>query len=172
MKCGVSHESILAPLLFIFYVIDLKNAPSLLDPMIFADDTNLFYTLKNMHYRFSEVKKELNNINEWFVANKLSLNIEKTRYSFFHKPNKKDNIPFQLPNLTISNRKIKREESIKFIAMLLHKNVTWKEHLKYIENKCAKNIGFLYKAKHHLSKKCLLALYSVSMFTPILATQI
>ena len=43
--------------------------------------------------------------------------------------------------------------------MLLGGNITWKEHLRYIENKCAKNIGLLYKAKYHLNKKCLLALY-------------
>ena len=43
--------------------------------------------------------------------------------------------------------------------MLLDENITLKEHTKFIENKCAKSIGLLYKAKHHLNKKCLLALY-------------
>ena len=122
----------------------------------FADDTNLFYTHKNIHCLFSDVNKKLTNTNQWFVSNKLSLNVEKTKYSFFHKASKKDNIPLQLPNLTINIRKIKREESIKFIGVLLDENVTWKEHLKFIENKCANNIGLLYKAKHHLKKKCLI----------------
>ena len=114
---------------------------------MFADDTDLFYTHKNTHCLFSDVNEELNNIE---LTNK---------NSFFHKPSKKDNIPLQLPNLTINNRKIKREESIKFLGVLLDENVTWKEHLKYIENKCAKNIGLLYKAKHHLNKKYLVVLY-------------
>ena len=30
-----------------------------------------------------------------------------------------------------------------FLGVLLDENVTWAEHLKYIENKCAKNIGLL-----------------------------
>ena len=167
VKCGVPQGSILAPLLFLLYVKDLKNVSSLLDPIIFADHTNLFYIHKNIHCLFSDVNKELININEWFVANKLSLNVEKTKYSFFHKPSKKDNIPLQLPNLTINNCKIKREESIKFLGVLLDENVTWKEHLKYIENKCAKNIVSLHKAKHHLNKKCLLALYYSHVYTYI-----
>ena len=71
-------------------------------------------THKSIHYLFSDVNKELNNINQWFAANKPSLHIEKSKYSFFHKRSKKDNIPLRLPNSAINNRKIKREESIKF----------------------------------------------------------
>ena len=102
---------------------------------MFADNANLFYTHKNIHCLFLDVKKELININEFFAANKLSLNVEKTKYYFFHKPSKKDNFPLQLPSLTINNRKIKGEESSKFIGVLLDESVTWKEHLKFIENK-------------------------------------
>ena len=89
---------------------------------MFADDTNLFYNHKNIHCLFSDVNKELTNINKWFVAKKLSLNVAKTKYSSFHKPSKKDNVLPQLPNLTINNRKIKREESIKFLGVLLDEN--------------------------------------------------
>ena len=56
----------------------------------------------------------MTNINKWFVAYKLTLNVKKNKYSFLHKPSKKENIPLLSPNLTISNHKIKREESIKF----------------------------------------------------------
>ena len=126
---------------------------------MFADDKNFFYSYKNLHFLFFDVNKELTNINEWFVSNKLSPNAEKTKYSFSHKPSRKGNIPLQLPNLPINNRKIKREESIIFLPVLLDENVTWKEHLKFIESKPAKNIGLLYSPKHHLNKKCLLALY-------------
>ena len=35
----------------------------------------------------------------------------------------------------------------------------WKEHIKYIESKNAKNIGMLYKAKSYIDKHSLLSLY-------------
>ena len=51
------------------------------------------------------------------------------------------------PKLKIYNYEVKRAESIKFLAVLLDGNLTWKPHMKYIENKIAKNIGLLFKAK-------------------------
>ena len=105
------------------------------------------------------VNQELENVNHWFVSNKLSLNIKKTKYSFFHKPSQRENIPLVLPKLIINNYEIQRRESIKFWGGLLHENLSWKEHIEYNENKIAKNLGLLYKAKHYLNKRSLLVLY-------------
>ena len=44
-------------------------------------------------------------------------------------------------------------------VVLLDDNLSWKEHIKYIENKIAKNIGLMYRAKPFLDKESLLALY-------------
>ena len=38
-------------------------------------------------------------LGSWFTANRLSLNIKKTKYTFFHKNSVKDNIPLTLPDL-------------------------------------------------------------------------
>ena len=93
-----------------------------------------------------------------FRANKLSLNRGKAKYSFFHKPSRKDDIPLLLPRLLIKKHKVERVKSIKFLGVLLDENLSWKDHIKYIENKVAKNIGFLYRAKLFLDKNSLLTL--------------
>ena len=44
-----AQESILGPLPFLLYINDLSEALKLLDPIMFADDTNLFYFGKDIH---------------------------------------------------------------------------------------------------------------------------
>lgn len=64
-----------------------------------------------------------------------------------------------LPKLKICNNEIKQSESIKFLGVFLDENLSWKEHIKYTENKIAKNTGLLFRAKPYLNKRCLLSLY-------------
>ena len=77
---GVPHGSILGPLLFLIFVNSLHKVT-----IMFADDTNLFYSPKNIKTLFQIVISELKLVNEWFLANKLSLNAKKQNMFYFIK---------------------------------------------------------------------------------------
>ena len=70
------------------YANDLKNVSHLSDSIMFPDDTNLFLTREDISYLFETVNFPLKRINQSLISNKLSLNVSKTKYSFFHKPSK------------------------------------------------------------------------------------
>ena len=110
---------LLGPLLFSIYVNDLNRASDILDPIVFADDTNLIYSRKDVKTLFHTTNTELVKVNHWFKANKLSLNVKKTNYTLFHKPSTKGNIPLKIPKLVISNKLMERKRFIKFLGIIL-----------------------------------------------------
>jgi retron-type reverse transcriptase len=77
VTCGVPQGSVLGPLLFILYINDIINCSKLLHFIVFADDTILFYSCKDIHLLQRIVDTELKKLAEWFKANRLSLNIKK-----------------------------------------------------------------------------------------------
>ena len=85
--------------------------------------------------------------NEWFLANKLSPNAKvqkKTKYVLFHKVSMCDSLPSQLPTMTFHNIEIKRENSIRFLGVIIDENLTWKNHTEVVENKSSISPSFTF----------------------------
>ena len=62
------------------YLNDITNTTSLFEIILFADDTTLLYSHPDISSKIDSINKELNEISNWFKANKLSVNISKTNY--------------------------------------------------------------------------------------------
>ena len=86
---------------------------------MFPDDANLFISDSSIKSLFETMNKELRKVANWFKANKLSLNIYKTKYSLYHSARKRKDIPNILPPLHIKNFPVKREFITKFLGVYL-----------------------------------------------------
>ena len=91
VTCGVPQGSILGPLLFLSYVNDLPNTSSLLTFHLFADDTNLYFSSKNLSHLGANLNHELKSVAEWKKCNPLALSISKTNFILFHSSKLKPN---------------------------------------------------------------------------------
>ena len=94
-----------------------------------------------------------------FKADKLSINIKKTKFTLCHKNYFKDEIPLKFPALMIGNNNIERKSSIKFLGVMLDEHISWIDHVRTVENKIAKNIGLLYGVSQFLNEDSLKTVY-------------
>jgi len=79
----IPQGSVLGPLLFLIYVNDIHNAITEVKIKLFTDDTNIFVHSRGTFRLSQQTNLCFKQINEWFVANKLSLSLDKTCYTVF-----------------------------------------------------------------------------------------
>jgi hypothetical protein len=84
IKHGVPQGSILGSLLFLLYINDLsKTINRKSKPILFADDTSIIFTNSNPKNFKKDIKSTFEILNKWFIANRLSLNFDKTYFIQF-----------------------------------------------------------------------------------------
>ena len=138
---------ILGPLLFIIYMNDIHKSSTFFDFILYADDTTLFNPLIDT-YSINVVNSELNKIFNWLCANKLSINVTKSKYIIFHS--QKKNIKNKVPQIILNETPVERVVNFDFLGIFLNEHMTWTSHINKIANKIAKSIGILNKLKHAL----------------------
>ena len=165
IECGVPQGSVLGPLLFLIYINDIPNAFKTAIPKLFADDTNIFIFHKTKETLFEIANSELESLENWLLANKLSLSIginKETKFSFFtSKPNDDKS---NLPTLRLLGQDVPRTDYVKYLGILLDDCLTFKNHISKLRDKLKQYVGVFYLLRHNLPKKCLRTLYFTFIF--------
>ena len=131
--CGVPQGYVLGPILFILYINDMCNVSTLLKPVLFADDTNLFYFGKDIKELCSVVSIELDKLCKWFQVNKLSLHTSKTNFMVSTNKSCDDTYSVCRNGLHLS-----RVFVTKFVGVHMDSKFDWNDHINIVRNKIAK----------------------------------
>jgi hypothetical protein len=85
---AVPQGSILVPLLFLLYINDIESCSDIPSFVLYADDTNVFYSNSCLKSLYNAIQNEMNKVVKWLNANKLSINSSKTKFVIFKSRNK------------------------------------------------------------------------------------
>jgi len=116
---------------------------------MFADDTTVLFHESNYAKLSDLVNTQLKSVDKWLLANKLTLNIEKTNFILFHTPNTR--LPRTI-NLYLRNNKIKIVESVRFLGIVLNERLSWKPHMDLMLTKLRVCTSIVRKIQSYLMK--------------------
>ena len=122
--------------------------------MLFADDTNIFYRGDDPNSIANIINDDLTLYNDWFLSNKLSLNVSKTNYIVFG--------PFGSTwdqKLQFNNIEIERVYKTKFLGVFIDSKLSWIDHIRHVTFSISKGIGIISKFKHFFPRTILRTIY-------------
>ena len=151
---GTPQGSCLGPLIFLIFVNDMRLHLTDVDSVQFADDTTILFGHRNENYLKYCVERELATLSDWFRANKLTLNVDKSVFLLFNRKGHGN-----IKQLKLGDSLINPVSSTKFLGVWMDDQLNWKTHLNKLLSKLKCGLGMLQRSRELLSLKAKKLLY-------------
>ena len=141
------------------YIDDLPkvvNNLKTLNCFLFADDTSIVAKKYDMNdIRCS--RDELEEIDNWLLYNKLSVNFDKTEFMTVSH-SRKITCKMKPEILGVVLKEVNR---LKYFGIFIDNQLKFKEHIKYVCNRLSKLCGILYCVKHYITSEQKILFYTI-----------
>ena len=121
----------------------------------FADDTNLLEICNSPRKLQKSLNMDLKILCKWLLANKISLNCDKTKLIFFRKPGEAT----PAIKIKLNGHRLYPSRYLKYLGVFLDEHLNGKSHCNLLLNKLKRANGMLSKARHMITIENLKMLY-------------
>lgn len=141
MDCGVPQGSCLGPLLFSIFTNDLPLVLQHATMAIYADDTTLFASAQTDCQLNNILNDELALVTQWIRANKLVVNVKKTKCMVVGTKHLLKTTP--MLHLTSGNMIIEQVDQAKLLGVIVDSRLSWTSQINYVLQKMGRSMGII-----------------------------
>ena len=157
VKCGVPQGSTLGPLLFLLYINDLRYSIKSSITSHFADDTCILFSSRKVKSLETILNTDLKSCSVWLKANRLSLNVDKSKLIIFKT--KKKIIDYTKISFKLDGFKLVPSDHVKYLGVFMDQHLDWDYQIKQLGTKLSRANGVLLKLRHYVPIETLIGIY-------------
>ena len=132
----------------------------------FADDTCITFSAKKIKSLETVLNYDLKIVSDWLNANRLSLNVKKSKLIIFKS--KRKVISPESFSIKLNGFKLEPTENVKYLGLHLDQNLSFDYHINQLSKKLSRSNGILSKLRHYTSKETLISVYYSLFYSHLL----
>lgn len=153
---GTPQGSTVGPILFLLYMNDIFKLRLNGKIVMFADDAAISYCSNNNSSLNEMINQDMITLHNWFIANKLTLNLKKSKCMIFHPLQRTKKFTL---NINLNGCPIEQVSTFEYLGLILQEDLHWDEHIKHIASKISSIAGVFGRIGNNVDKKTLISIY-------------
>ena len=155
LVCGVRRSS--GPLLFLVnYINDGYQSST---AKMFAGGTSLTACAKDPAELESTLNVDLKVIHNWLKVNKVTLNVNKTKYIILSNRYRLNNLSHEF-ELKVEHQILEQEQCYRYLGLNIDETLSWGTQVEYIKENISAGIAVLKRTRTLVPRKTLLLMYN------------